>query len=134
MTLAEFQADIRAGIPAELPALQPYDTTINHAPKRKDILTPEEKKLALRNALRYFPKELHAQLAPEFAEELRQLGVASSALMSRNVERYDSSAAERLERLVKRCGFLSFNVHYIPPRFGKNKSHGNSSVTVRSFE
>lgn len=54
MTLAEFQADIRAGIPAELPALQPYDTTINHAPKRKDILTPEEKKLALRNALRYF--------------------------------------------------------------------------------
>ena len=72
MTLAEFQADIRAGIPAELPALQPYDTTINHAPKRKDILTPEEKKLALRNALRYFPKELHAQLAPEFAEELRQ--------------------------------------------------------------
>lgn len=64
MTLAEFQADIRAGIPAELPALQPYDTTINHAPKRKDILTPEEKKLALRNALRYFPKELHAQLAP----------------------------------------------------------------------
>ena len=74
MTLAEFQADIRAGIPAELPALQPYDTTINHAPKRKDILTPEEKKLALRNALRYFPKELHAQLAPEFAEELRQYG------------------------------------------------------------
>ena len=75
MTLAEFQADIRAGIPAELPALQPYDTTINHAPKRKDILTPEEKKLALRNALRYFPKELHAQLAPEFAEELRQYDV-----------------------------------------------------------
>ena len=74
MTLAEFQADIRAGIPAELPALQPYDTTINHAPKRKDILTPEEKKLALRNALRYFPKELHAQLAPEFAEELRRYG------------------------------------------------------------
>ena len=74
MTLAEFQADIRAGIPAELPALQPYDTTINHAPKRKDILTPEEKKLALRNALRYFQKELHAQLAPEFAEELRQYG------------------------------------------------------------
>jgi urocanate hydratase len=51
-----------------------YDTTINHAPKRKDILTADEKRLALRNALRYFPKHLHAALAPEFAEELRKYG------------------------------------------------------------
>ena len=71
MTFAE---EIRLGIPDCLPEPMPYDNTINHAPKRKDILTPEEKKLALRNALRYFPKELHAQLAPEFAEELRQYG------------------------------------------------------------
>ncbi len=74
MTKEEFIADIRGGIPEELPALQPYDTKINHAPKRKDILTPEQKKLALRNALRYFPKRLHAALAPEFAEELKQYG------------------------------------------------------------
>ena len=74
MTTEEFQADIRAGIPDELPELQPYDTSINHAPKRKDILTPEEKRLALRNALRYFPNHLHAKLAPEFAEELRKYG------------------------------------------------------------
>ncbi|MDO4190443.1 MAG: urocanate hydratase [Bacteroidales bacterium] len=74
MTLQEFQADILGGIPTKLPALKPYDTKINHAPKRKDILTPEEKKLALKNALRYFPEELHAQLAPEFAEELRTYG------------------------------------------------------------
>ena len=74
MTKEEFIADIRAGIPEELPALQPYDTKINHAPKRKDILTPEQKKLALRNALRYFPKHLHAALAPEFAEELKKYG------------------------------------------------------------
>ena len=74
MTKEEFIADIRAGIPEELPALQPYDTEINHAPKRKDILTPEQKKLALRNALRYFPKHLHAALAPEFAEELKKYG------------------------------------------------------------
>ena len=74
MSLEQFQADIRQGIPAELPELPPYDTDINHAPKRKDILTPEEKRLALRNALRYFPEELHAQLAPEFAEELKQYG------------------------------------------------------------
>ena len=69
-----FQKEIRAGIPAVLPKAKAYDAEINHAPKRKDILTPEEKKLALRNALRYFPKELHEQLAPEFAEELRKYG------------------------------------------------------------
>ena len=62
MTKEEFIADIRGGIPEELPELQPYDTEINHAPKRKDILTPEQKKLALRNALRYFPKRLHAAM------------------------------------------------------------------------
>ncbi|MBR5672882.1 MAG: urocanate hydratase [Muribaculaceae bacterium] len=74
MTREEFIADIRGGIPEELPELQAYDTEINHAPKRKDILTPEQKKLALRNALRYFPKRLHAALAPEFAEELKKYG------------------------------------------------------------
>ena len=74
MTNAEFRADIQAGIPSRLPALQPYDPSINHAPKRKDILTATEKQLALRNALRYFPQELHAALAPEFAEELKTYG------------------------------------------------------------
>ncbi len=74
MTKEEFAKEIRAGIPQTLPELQPYDTTINHAPKRKDILNKEEKRLALRNALRYFPKEMHAALAPEFAEELRKYG------------------------------------------------------------
>ena len=57
MTKEEFAKEICAGIPQTLPELQPYDTTINHAPKRKDILNKEEKRLALRNALRYFPKE-----------------------------------------------------------------------------
>lgn len=74
MTTEEFQAEIRAGIPDYLPEPQEYDTSINHAPKRKDILTYEEKKLALRNALRYFPKKFHATLAPEFAEELHKYG------------------------------------------------------------
>ena len=69
-----FQEELRQGIPAELPEMPAYDTTINHAPKRKDILSPDEKRLALRNALRYFPKHLHAQLAPEFAEELKRYG------------------------------------------------------------
>jgi urocanate hydratase len=74
MTLEEFQADLRGGIPATLPELQAYDTTVNHAPKRKHILTPEQEHLALRNALRYFSPELHAALAPEFADELHRYG------------------------------------------------------------
>ncbi len=74
MTIDEFKAEIRAGIPDTLPELQDYDFAINHAPKRKDILTRQEKQLALRNALRYFPEHLHAALAPEFAEELSKYG------------------------------------------------------------
>lgn len=74
MTKEQFIADIRAGIPENLPIPQAYDTSINHAPKRKEILTAEEKKLALRNALRYFPKKFHATLAPEFANELETYG------------------------------------------------------------
>ena len=71
----EFSQEILAGIPADrLPEAKPYDPQINHAPKRKDILKPEEKVLALKNALRYFPEALHAQLAPEFAQELKDYG------------------------------------------------------------
>ncbi|MBQ9652058.1 MAG: urocanate hydratase [Prevotella sp.] len=69
-----FQEEIRAGIPDTLPKAKPYDPDINHAPRRKDILTGEQKRLALRNALRYFPKHLHSQLAPEFADELKRYG------------------------------------------------------------
>ena len=69
-----FKEEILAGLGNVLPEPKPYDTSINHAPKRKDILTPQQKKLALRNALRYFPKEFHATLAPEFAKELKDYG------------------------------------------------------------
>ncbi|CAM3408255.1 Urocanate hydratase [Flavobacterium longum] len=69
-----FQEQIKQGIPQELPQPKPYDPNINHAPKRKEILSPEEKKLALRNALRYFDKKHHAVLAREFADELNTYG------------------------------------------------------------
>jgi len=69
-----FQEQIKQGIPSELPAPKPYDPAINHAPKRKDILSPDEKKLAIRNALRYFDKKHHAVLAPEFIDELNAYG------------------------------------------------------------
>ena len=69
-----FHEDILAGIPAVLPEPKPYDTNINHAPKRKEILTEQEKVLAIKNALRYFPAEHHAVLAQEFAQELKDYG------------------------------------------------------------
>ncbi len=74
MTKAAFQAQIKAGIPTQLPPAKAYQPEINHAPKRKDILTKAEKIQALKNALRYFPQEQHAILAPEFAEELKNEG------------------------------------------------------------
>ncbi len=74
MTPEEFRKEIRLGIPDTLPEAMPYDPAINHAPRRKDILTDRQKQLALRNALRYFPRHLHARLAPEFAEELNAYG------------------------------------------------------------
>ena len=69
-----FQQQIQQGIPSELPQPKPYETAINHAPKRKEILNEEEKKLALKNALRYFEPKFHAELLPEFREELEKYG------------------------------------------------------------
>ena len=69
-----FKEDILAGIPAILPEPKPYDPIINHAPKRKEILSQEEKVLAIKNALRYFPAEQHEVLAKEFAQELKDYG------------------------------------------------------------
>ena len=74
MDLAIFQKLIRQGIPDLLPELKAFDSSLNHAPKRKNILTVAEKKLALRNALRYFPKKHHAILSKEFIEELKSYG------------------------------------------------------------
>lgn len=74
MTQQAFINDILQGIPVSIPAKKEYETSINHAPKRKEILSAEEKKLAIRNALRYFPKEQHAELLKDFANELEQYG------------------------------------------------------------
>jgi len=74
VNITEFQKTILQGIPQELPEPQPYDSNVNHAPVRKDILSSEEKKLALKNALRYFPACHHPVLAKEFADELKKYG------------------------------------------------------------
>lgn len=69
-----FREQIQQGIPTELPQIKPYEPQINHAPKRKEILNEEEKKLALINALRYFEPKFHAELLPEFKKELEEYG------------------------------------------------------------
>ena len=69
-----FKEDILQGIPKKLPALKIYPKDVNRAPKRKDILSIDEKQLAIKNALRYFPKEWHKELATEFANELKEFG------------------------------------------------------------
>jgi urocanate hydratase len=74
LTIADFKKLILEGIPKKLPKPKAINPLLNHAPKRKDILTIQEKKLAIRNALRYFPKKWHSVLAAEFAEELKQYG------------------------------------------------------------
>ena len=74
MTIQQFQQDILRGIPDQIPPKKEYDLDVNHAPKRKDILSKEEKKLALKNALRYFPREQHAELAEDFLDELHKYG------------------------------------------------------------
>jgi len=95
ITLEQFQQDISAGIPNHLPDYQPLDPNLNHAPKRKEILSKEEKKLALRNALRYFPQHLHQDLAQEFLDELNTFGRIymyrfrpNYKLFAQNIENY----------------------------------------------
>ncbi|MFK7775562.1 MAG: urocanate hydratase [Saprospiraceae bacterium] len=73
-TNIDFKNQIKQGIPSELPPPNPYPRNANSAPKRKDILSKEEKKLAIKNALRYFPADWHSTLAPEFATELNEYG------------------------------------------------------------
>ena len=100
--MTQFQEEILAGIPSgSLPESKAYDKEINHAPKRKDILSPEEKVLALKNALRYFPEALHAQLAPEFAEELKTYGRIymyryrpSYAMYARPIDEYPAKSRQ----------------------------------------
>lgn len=91
MKLEDFRKEIQAGIPEVLPKLKAYDQNISHAPKRKEILNPEEKKLAIRNALRYFKTEHHTVLAPEFKNELDKYG---RIYMHRFRPEYEISARE----------------------------------------
>ncbi len=96
-----WQEEILEGIPSYLPETKPYDPQINHAPKRKDILSRKEKALALKNALRYFPEELHPVLASEFAAELRDYGRIymyryrpSNEILARPIDQYPARSRQ----------------------------------------
>ena len=133
MTVEEFKADIRAGIPEELPAPREYDETINHAPKRKDILTPEEKKLALRNALRYFPKKFHATLAPEFAEELKKYGRIYMYRFRPTYDMYARPIDEYPHKSVQAAAIMLMIQNNLDPRVAQHPHElitygGNGSV------
>ena len=105
-----FQQQIQQGIPTELPQQKPYDAHINHAPKRKDILSEEEKKLALKNALRYFDPQLHAELLPEFRKELDDFGRIymyrfrpDYEMKARNIDEYPgkSQQAKAIQMMIQ---------------------------------
>jgi urocanate hydratase len=95
MTRVEFQRSVLEGIPSILPPARGIDSSINHAPKRKDILNENEKRVALKNALRYFPEKFHSELAPEFLNELKIFGriymyrfIPEYVIKARNIEEY----------------------------------------------
>lgn len=101
MKTLSFQEEILQGIPNELPELLPYNILVNHAPKRKDILKREEKKLALKNALRYFDPKFHQILAPEFLMELNKYGriymyrfMPKHAIYARPIDEYPAKSKQ----------------------------------------
>ena len=106
MTTDNFREQVSSGIPSTLPPPKPYEKTINHAPKRKDILTHDEKKLALRNALRYFPADFHPVLAREFAEELAEYGRIYMYRFRPDYEMKARNIADYPQRSVKAAAIM----------------------------
>lgn len=117
----QFKYLVAEGIPIELPKPKPYDHSLNHAPKRKDILTREEKKLALKNALRYFDKKHHAELLPEFNHELETYGRIymyrfrpDYKMYARPIEAYPASSKQAAAIMLMIQNNLDYNVAQHP--------------------
>jgi len=96
-----FQKQLLQGIPTDLPVKRSYPAQADRAPRRKDILSKEEKQLAIRNALRYFPVEWHTELAPEFAQELKECGriymyrfKPAYKMYARSIEEYPAQSSQ----------------------------------------
>jgi urocanate hydratase len=119
-TLSDFQRVILEGIPAELPEPKAYDPSVNHAPKRKDILTKEEKVLAIRNALRYFPERHHAVLAREFARELRDYGRIYMYRFRPDYEMYARPVEEYPARSRQAAAIMAMIQNNLDPRVAQH--------------
>ncbi len=115
-----FKEEILQGIPAELPQPQPYEPGVNHAPRRKDILTKEEKVLAIRNALRYFPEKHHKLLAKEFAEELKDYGRIYMYRFRPSYEMYARPVDEYPARSKQAAGIMAMIQNNLDPRVAQH--------------
>ena len=115
-----FQEAILAGIPDILPEPRPYDPEINHAPKRKEILSGEEKVLALKNALRYFPARHHATLAPEFAAELEHYGRIYMYRFRPTYEMYARPIGEYPARCRQAAAIMAMIQNNLDPRVAQH--------------
>ena len=118
--MTKFQEEIMAGIPDHLPEAKPYDESINHAPKRKDILSEEEKVLALKNALRYFPARHHAVLAKEFAEELEKYGRIYMYRFRPDYEMYARPIDEYPAKSVHAAAIMAMIQNNLDPRVAQH--------------
>ena len=116
----KFQETILAGIPDVLPEPRPYDPAVNHAPKRKDILTPEEKVLALKNALRYFPQKHHTVLAPEFAQELETYGRIYMYRFRPTYEMYARPIGEYPAKCTQAAAIMAMIQNNLDPRVAQH--------------
>ena len=133
MTPLSFDQMILEGIPAEIPAKKKDESIVNHAPKRKDILTKEDKKLALRNALRYFPVKQHEELALDFLVELKQFGRIYMHRFRPDYEMYARSIHEYPGKSLQAKAIMLMIQNNLDPRVAQHPHElitygGNGSV------
>ncbi len=133
MTPLSFDQMILEGIPAEIPAKKKDESIVNHAPKRKDILSKEDKKLALRNALRYFPVKQHEELALDFLVELKQFGRIYMHRFRPNYEMYARSIHEYPGKSLQAKAIMLMIQNNLDPRVAQHPHElitygGNGSV------
>jgi len=128
-----FEESIKQGIPDKLPEIRPYRNGANSAPKRKDILTKEEKKLALRNALRYFPAQWHKELANEFSDELKEYGRIYMYRFKPDYKMYARPIEEYPTKSLKAAGIMLMIQNNLDPAVAQHPEElitygGNGAV------
>ena len=133
MNKVSFEESIINGIPGELPPKKEWSLSSNRAPKRKDILSLEEKKLAIRNALRYFPEEWHHELASEFAQELRDFGRIYMYRFKPSYEMYARPISEYPAKSIQAAGIMLMIQNNLDPAVAQHPDElitygGNGAV------